>query len=87
MSQIAHPTMAPPREDLHDRVHTIEQWRSLTVDPTLAEHTRKLEAFERIELQISGVVRFFKVAGSVVAAIATVTEVTRFVLTILHVAR
>lgn len=86
MSQIAHPTIATPHHDLDGRVQTLEQWRKLTVDPQLEEHGRKLESFERIEQQITGIVRFFRIAGSVVAAAATITEVTRFILTLAHLA-
>lgn len=88
MSQaVAHPATLPPRSDLHDRVHTLEEWRRLTVDPKLDEYEQKLQAFERIEQQITGVIRFFKVAASVVATVATFVEVTRFILTMAHLVK
>lgn len=80
MSELAHP-------ELNRRVQSLEDWRKLTVDPTLEEHGEKLKAFERIEQQITGVVRFFKIMASIVATVATIVEVTRFVLTMLHLVR
>lgn len=80
MSDLAHPELAR-------KVQSLEDWRKLTVDPTLEEHSEKLKAFERIEQQISGVITFFKVAASIVATTATIVEVTRFVLTMLHIAK
>jgi hypothetical protein len=83
MSQIAHTTIATPHE-LHDKVHTLEEWRKLTVDPTLMEHTRKLEAFERIEQRITGAMKFCKVVVSILGVVGTIVEVTRFIVTMAH---
>lgn len=80
MSELAHP-------ELNRRVQSLEDWRKLTVDPTLEEHSEKLKSFERIEQQIAGVVKFFKISASVVATTATIVEVTRFVLMMLHLVR
>jgi hypothetical protein len=80
MSQVAH-------LELVQKVQTLEEWRALTVDPMLQEHEEKLNSFQRIEQQIAGVARFFKLAASAVAALATIVEVTRFVLAILHLIR
>jgi hypothetical protein len=70
---------------LENRVQNLEEWRRSIVDPMLEEHDQKLQAFERIEMQVTGAIKFFKFVGGVVGFIAAIVEITRFALMMEHV--
>ena len=80
--------------ELTTDVQELKQWRVLTVDPRLKDHDdqlkshgKKLLAFERIEMQIVGAVKFVKIVSLVVGLIVGVLEIARFAFVVEHAAR
>jgi hypothetical protein len=59
------------------RLGDLESWRTLVVDPALKEHAEKIAAFERIEMQIAGIVKFVKIVATTVGVCAGVCEIAR----------
>lgn len=77
MSESMNPSLG--HGSIDRRVGALEDWRRLIVDPQLEEHGKKIQAFERIEMQITGVVRFVKIVAACVGGCVAVCELVRMV--------
>lgn len=73
-----------PETTLSQHVKELQDWRLLVVDPKLAEHDKKIDNFEAIAMQITGVVKFVKIVATFIGIIAGVCELARAVAPYLH---
>ena len=72
--------MAEHEHDAYDqRLGRLEDWRKLIVDPKLEEHETKISSFERMEMQITGVVKFVKATAVGVGLLVGICEILRAV--------
>ncbi len=72
-----HPNLERRLGEIQTSIEKLESWRALIVDPKLTEHDTKISAFERMEMQITGVVRFVKIIAATVGVTAGLCEVVR----------
>lgn len=74
-----HPNLERNLGEIRSSVQELQNWRLLVVDPALKEHGDKIEGFERIEMQITGALKFLKGAAACAGASVVFFELARFI--------